>query len=314
MPSVFSHAVVGSTLVACGVPRPRAALVVLGAVLAVLPDLDVVGLAVGWGLDHPLGHRGLSHSLPPRRRSPALGRSRPRAGRAERRWRMWLVLALAAASHGLLDAMTNGGRGVAFLAPFVDTRWHFPVRPIEVSPIGVREFFSRRGLEVLTNEVVWLWAPCLARWPRRGRCAGSAIHERPQLARPVADLGVLHGAIEQRPRSRRLAAADQVERGVVGGQRRLPFGGADRRVRLRLPLGPRGLVEASPAARRSPPARARCRRGSSASAASNAAPPASHRSWALCTSPRNHAAAQLASLSSTAFSSSGRAVSSALRS
>ena len=72
------------------------------------------------------------------------------------------MLALAAASHGLLDALTNGGRGVAFFAPFVDTRWHFPVRPIEVSPLGVWSFFSRRGLEVLTNEVVWLWAPCLA--------------------------------------------------------------------------------------------------------------------------------------------------------
>ncbi len=63
MPSVFSHAIVGSTLVACGLSRPRATLVVLGAVLAVVPDLDVVGIAFGWGLDHPLGHRGLSHSV-----------------------------------------------------------------------------------------------------------------------------------------------------------------------------------------------------------------------------------------------------------
>jgi inner membrane protein len=58
--------------------------------------------------------------------------------------------------------MTNGGRGVAFFAPFADTRWHFPMRPIEVSPIGVWSFFSRRGVDVLTNEVVWLWVPCLA--------------------------------------------------------------------------------------------------------------------------------------------------------
>ncbi len=84
-----------------------------------------------------------------------------RARPPERRWHIWLVLALAAASHGLLDALTNGGRGVAFFAPFVDTRWHFPVQPIEVSPIGVWSFFSRRGFEVLTNEVVWLWVPCL---------------------------------------------------------------------------------------------------------------------------------------------------------
>ena len=162
MPSVFSHAIVGSTLVACGLPRPRATLVALGAALAVVPDLDVVGLAFGWGLDHPLGHRGLSHSLITAVTLAGLGTLACRPRPVERRWRIWLVLAAAAASHGVLDAMTNGGRGVAFFAPFLDTRWHFPLRPIEVSPIGVWSFISRRGVEVLTNEVVWLWLPCLA--------------------------------------------------------------------------------------------------------------------------------------------------------
>jgi inner membrane protein len=162
VPSVFSHAIVGSTLVACALPRPRATLVVLGAVLAVVPDLDVVGLAFGWGLDDPLGHRGLSHSLIVAAALAGVAAAAVRLVPSERRWRVWLVLALAAASHGLLDAMTNGGRGVAFFAPFVATRWHFPVRPIEVSPIGVWSFFSRRGFEVLTNEVVWLWLPSLA--------------------------------------------------------------------------------------------------------------------------------------------------------
>ncbi len=162
MPSVFSHAIVGSTLVACGVPRPRATLVALGAVLAVVPDLDVVGLAFGWGLDHALGHRGLSHSVFVAAGLAALVTIAMPARAGENRWRVWLALAAAMASHGFLDALTNGGRGVAFLAPFADARWHFPVRPIEVSPIGVWTFVSRRGLEVLANEVVWLWAPSLA--------------------------------------------------------------------------------------------------------------------------------------------------------
>jgi inner membrane protein len=167
VPSVFSHAVVGSALVACGVRAPRARLIALGAALAVLPDLDVVGLTVGWGLDHPLGHRGLSHSL-----AAAVGlatfaffvaRDRaPDARHAGRGWWVWLVLVAAAASHGILDAMTNGGRGVAFLAPFSSRRWHFDFRPIEVSPIGVRDFFSARGLEVIANELLWIWLPALA--------------------------------------------------------------------------------------------------------------------------------------------------------
>ncbi|MEO5819012.1 MAG: metal-dependent hydrolase [Vicinamibacteraceae bacterium] len=174
---MFSHAVVGATLVACGLPRPRAIFVTLGAILAVVPDLDVVGLAFGWGLDHPLGHRGLSHSVIVAAALASVATVAVPPRDTERRWRVWLVLALAAVSHGLLDALTNGGRGVAFLAPFLETRWHFPVRPIEVSPIGVWSFVSRRGLEVLANEVVWLWAPSLAalaltwvlRRPRRSR-------------------------------------------------------------------------------------------------------------------------------------------------
>lgn len=161
MPSVFSHAVVGATIVGCGMARPRPSVVLFGAALAVVPDLDVVGLALGWGLDHPLGHRGLSHSLLAAAAiagAATLALRLPRAARL----RVWLVLALATASHGVLDACTNGGRGVAFLAPFSDVRTHFPLRPIEVSPIGVREFFTARGLDVIANELIWLWLPSLA--------------------------------------------------------------------------------------------------------------------------------------------------------
>ena len=62
------------------------------------------------------------------------------------------------ASHGLLDALTNGGRGIAFFAPFSDHRYFFPWRPIQVSPIGVG-FFSPRGLRVLASESGWIWVP-----------------------------------------------------------------------------------------------------------------------------------------------------------
>ena len=159
MPSVFSHAVVGATVMACGLPRPRASLIVHVAMLAVVPDLDVVALAFGWGLDHPFGHRGLSHSLVASALFAGAAVLASRLRSDETRLRVWIALTMAAASHGLLDAMTNGGRGVAFLAPFSDVRWHFPFRPIEVSPIGVREFFTGRGVEVIANELQWLWLP-----------------------------------------------------------------------------------------------------------------------------------------------------------
>jgi len=64
-------------------------------------------------------------------------------------------------SHGVLDACTNGGLGIAFFAPFSDTRFFLPARPIEVSPIGAA-FFSMRGWSVLESEMLWVWLPTLA--------------------------------------------------------------------------------------------------------------------------------------------------------
>ena len=108
MPSAFSHAIVGSTLVACGLPRPHARLVALGAVVAAVPDLDVLGIAVGWGLDHPLGHRGLSHSLVVAIALAGLATLAVPVRPAERPWRPWLILALAA--YNAAFAFVRGDR------------------------------------------------------------------------------------------------------------------------------------------------------------------------------------------------------------
>jgi inner membrane protein len=71
---------------------------------------------------------------------------------------LWVFFAAITASHGLLDALTNGGRGIAFFAPFSNHRFFFPWRPIQVSPIGVG-FFSARGLAVLQSELRWILLP-----------------------------------------------------------------------------------------------------------------------------------------------------------
>ena len=68
-----------------------------------------------------------------------------------------LCFFFAAASHGLLDAMTNGGLGVAFFSRSNATRDFLPWRPILVSPIGVTRLFSFRGLAILRCEIVWAW-------------------------------------------------------------------------------------------------------------------------------------------------------------
>jgi len=72
-----------------------------------------------------------------------LGRSR-----AQLLWNASLLF-LTTASHGFLDAMTNGGLGIAFFSPFDPTRYFFPWKPILVSPIGLGRFLSQRGAAVL---------------------------------------------------------------------------------------------------------------------------------------------------------------------
>jgi len=163
MASVISHAVFASGLGAAGSPEPRmpARYWVTLAIIAALPDLDVVVYPLGLNAPSMLGHRGITHSLAFAAVFAALVVRVVFGDRVWRRaWpRLWVVFFVAMTSHGVLDAMTNGGQGIAFLAPFSDARWHFPWQPIRVSPIGVGAFFSRDGLRVLQNEIVWLWLP-----------------------------------------------------------------------------------------------------------------------------------------------------------
>lgn len=72
------------------------------------------------------------------------------------------MLLVSAVSHGLLDALTNGGLGIAFFSPLSTRRYFLPWRVIEVSPLRPSEFFSQRGLRVLRSEMRWVWIPCLA--------------------------------------------------------------------------------------------------------------------------------------------------------
>ena len=165
MPSIFSHAIFASAVGSAYTAEPMAMPVrywVLTAACAMLPDADAIGFAFGVRYDSMLGHRGLTHSIAFALLVGlavgmfAFGRRPTGPGKLQ----LVLYFALVTLSHPLLDAMTNGGLGVALLAPFSAERYFFPLRPIEVSPIGM-QFFSERGLEVLVSEVIWVWFPAL---------------------------------------------------------------------------------------------------------------------------------------------------------
>jgi inner membrane protein len=175
VPSVFSHAVAGAALGSLfRRPGPPPRFWVAGALCAVVPDLDVIGLWFDVPWRSVFGHRGITHSLP---FAVVLGALvtlvvfRGPAWRG-RRVRVWLYLAVATASHGVLDAMNTAMLGVAFFAPFDDARYFLPWRPIPVSPFAFN-FFSQRGFQVFKAELLMIWLPSLllvlAAWVARRR-------------------------------------------------------------------------------------------------------------------------------------------------
>jgi len=164
MPTVFSHA---AAPLALGLGLGRAAiprrLLVAGVVAAALPDLDVVTFHLGIPYSAGLGHRGFSHSLLVAALVGLAGAAGHRhLGTSFRR--VFLFLFAATASHGVLDAFTNGGLVVAFLWPWSGERFWAPdaLRVVEASPISVDRFLSARGLTVLASELRWIWPPALA--------------------------------------------------------------------------------------------------------------------------------------------------------
>lgn len=159
MASAFTHAFFAAAMGEVYAARPQPARFWLLSVLcAVLPDADVVGFAFGVHYDSIFGHRGMTHSL-------AFALLLACAviflffRDAPNRKALAVYFFLVTASHGVLDALTNGGLGVAFFAPFSSERYFFPFRPVEVSPIGLSSFFSEWGVAVIESELLWVWLP-----------------------------------------------------------------------------------------------------------------------------------------------------------
>jgi inner membrane protein len=138
----------------------------LFSVLSMFPDSDVIAFALGISYDAPWGHRGATHSivfgllLAAVATVLAIPLELPRL-------RTFVVAAIVAVSHGLLDCLTNGGLGCALLWPFSDERFFAPVRPLPVAPIGLH-MLSNKGLMVTLVELIF-FSPFFiyATFPRR---------------------------------------------------------------------------------------------------------------------------------------------------
>src|SRR5262245_52298858 len=127
MATVLTHAVVALTVgAAYSGQRVTWKFWIASIACSILPDADVFSFGLGISYGDFWGHRGFSHSLvfaaivsafvvlmfskelasPPLRKVPA-----------------FFYFFVVTASHGLLDAMTDGGLGVAFFSPFDTTRY-----------------------------------------------------------------------------------------------------------------------------------------------------------------------------------------------
>lgn len=162
MPTLFTHpAVAVAVRIAGGKKGLPLSLVLTGIAFTVIPDLDVIGWHLGIPYGSRFGHRGLSHSFPFAAFCALLAvvsvsrfRSIP--------IRAFLFLFVSMGSHGLLDAVTDGGLGIAFFSPFSESRYFLPWHPIEVSPLSPGAVVSKRMVRVLLSELRWVWFPLLA--------------------------------------------------------------------------------------------------------------------------------------------------------
>jgi len=165
MPTIITHSVIAlsSSYSFCS-GKESLKFWILSIACSSLPDADVIGYR--WlyiPSYHFFGHRGFFHS-------PVFAALlslfivcifyRKEEIFSNQWWKYVLYFFILSASHGLLDAMTNGGQGIALLSPLNNNRYFLPWTPIEVSPLTIKRFLSPRGLTVLISELIWIWVPC----------------------------------------------------------------------------------------------------------------------------------------------------------
>ena len=158
MASVFGHAIVGYTITKAASIKNYKWLLLLAILSSILPDLDVLTFNFGIPYSHPFGHRGFTHSIVFAIIWAILlmllfGK--------QNRVLWFIVIFFSTVFHGILDAMTTGGKGIGFFIPFNNERFFFPFRPIQVSPLRIEKFFSEWGIQVILSEVKYILIPCI---------------------------------------------------------------------------------------------------------------------------------------------------------
>jgi inner membrane protein len=134
----------------------------LSIACSAIADVDLIGFLSGVPYGSFFGHRGFFHSLffGLVVSIAATGFMFRSAKKASGGWVPYFVFFfLLSASHGLLDALSNGSIGVALLSPFDTTRYFFPWQPI--SMMRIRVFLRTWSFAAIKSELLWIWLPSL---------------------------------------------------------------------------------------------------------------------------------------------------------
>lgn len=163
MPTIITHAVLGAASAKLFPKQNMPWRIWLASVFcSVVPDADVIAFSFGIPYSHFLGHRGFFHSIlfaMVLALVVILCLFKEVKLFSKAWWGCLGFFFAVGASHGLLDAITDGGLGIALLSPFDTTRYFFAWRPLLVSPIGIEGFISSYGLKVLICEIIYVWLP-----------------------------------------------------------------------------------------------------------------------------------------------------------
>jgi inner membrane protein len=150
--STISHFIVGATLALPALNSreltgtlPGWQIPVGAGLLAAAPDLDFIAVrAFGIPYESLFSHRGFFHSPFFLILFSAVAAAIFTYGHSRKAFALlWLVWAGCMVTHPLLDALTDGGRGVMLLVPFTRARFFFPWRPLYTTPGNIGNMFGR---------------------------------------------------------------------------------------------------------------------------------------------------------------------------
>tara|TARA_B110000263_G_C15250633_1_gene483910 strand:- start:24 stop:563 length:540 start_codon:yes stop_codon:yes gene_type:complete len=162
MPTIISHSLIGIFASRIFRINHKPKFWILSFICTALPDADMIGYYLGIPYNHLFGHRGISHSM---FFALLLGFLvyflffRQEKLSKINSFMIFIYFSFVTMSHGFLDALTNASYGIPFFAPFDNTRYLFPYRPINAPSLDIQYFFKEQFFEIMIGEIILISIP-----------------------------------------------------------------------------------------------------------------------------------------------------------